>query len=443
MLFTVDPHPSLIEHDGEFCILPNTAVLCVNKQVREEAMETIRNRNTWVALEVNSRDGDLDALPYRELLSNQALIPHAWMDNLRLFVQRRSVVIAIGVACGGRGTRPVQRPYTSVRFLLTYNRQGFTYLCLRLWQCAAMYNDMTVILNMPRTSRNALIIRSIISELSHIRGLRHAACIGFPNVQQAQHLERRMMTNNRTWKNVFEHLRWLRNLAESAVVTSMYEEAIHRCRIACLTSDFILQSVPGSLVGDPRFRNACIRISTEFFYKKCAAILVFTSRCSDKRFVGLSEQLIEEAVQAANRALLGFPGMYNDYRVRAYELRVKAFKVRAAYRNHHEAHFIKVRSDLNIAALDYYFASIHVDRIANPGVLPMDNQLQRIEHHLRRSRQVTRDLAETELFIDAHGARHVFDRRLLRFWELTARQLMDVLPILRWFPPPSDTVGLL
>ncbi|ERF69889.1 hypothetical protein EPUS_05431 [Endocarpon pusillum Z07020] len=87
MLLMVDPHPSPIEHDKEFCVLPNTAILYINKQVREEAMETIRNQNTWVMVEVNSRDGDLHTLPYRELLSNQALIPRAWMGDLRLFVR--------------------------------------------------------------------------------------------------------------------------------------------------------------------------------------------------------------------------------------------------------------------------------------------------------------------------------------------------------------------
>ncbi|ERF69888.1 hypothetical protein EPUS_05430 [Endocarpon pusillum Z07020] len=128
----------------------------------------------------------------------------------------------------------------------------------------------------------------------------------------------------------------------------------HARRSYSPTSEFIVQSARDSLVADPRFRNACIRIDTGFCYKKCATILVFTSGCSDEHFIGLSEQLIEEAVQAANRALLGFPGMYNDYRVRAYELRGKAFKVRAAYRSHHEAHSIKVHSDLHVAALDYY-----------------------------------------------------------------------------------------
>lgn len=242
MLLIVGPHPSLIEHDKEFCVLPNTAILYINKQVREEAMEIIRNQNTWVMVEVNSLDGDLDTLPYRELLSNQALIPRAWVGDLRLFVRRGSIVIVIGMAYGGRDILPMQRHYTSVQFLLMYNRQGFTCLCLRLWQCAAINKDMTVILNMPQTSRDALIIRSIISGLSNIRGLRRAACIGFPDVQRAQQLERRMMTNHRTWKVVFEHLRWLRDHAEAAVANSMREEAIHWCRTTCLTSDFILHS---------------------------------------------------------------------------------------------------------------------------------------------------------------------------------------------------------
>ncbi|KAF7505957.1 hypothetical protein GJ744_012399 [Endocarpon pusillum] len=235
MLLIVDPHGSPIEHAREFCALPNTAMLYINKQVREEAMEVIRNQNTWVMVEVNSRDGDLDTLPYRELLSNQALIPRAWMGDLRLFLRSRSIVIKIVMAYGGRDIRPMQRHYTSVQFLLMYSRQGFTYLFLRFWQCAAINKDMTLILNMPHTSRDALIIRSIISELSHIRGLRHAACIGFPDVQQAQQLEQRMMSNRRTWKDLFEHLRWLREDAETAVANSMREEAIHRCRIACLT----------------------------------------------------------------------------------------------------------------------------------------------------------------------------------------------------------------
>lgn len=332
MLLTLDPHPFLIEHDGEFCVLPNTAILYINKQVREEAMEIIRNQNTWVLLEVNNRDSDLDTLPYREVLSNQALIPRAWMGNLRPFVRSRSVVIVIGMAYGGRDVRPMQRHYTSVHFLLPYSRQGFTYLCLRLWQCAGINKDMTVILNMPHTSRDALIIRSIISELSHIRGfdmplvkgsqMYSRNCSWSANDDEPSNMEGcirapQMVERSRRSSSRQQHARRGDSPVQNRVPHLRFYSA-ERSRLAC----------GGSKISEC-LRSHRHRISLQ----KVAAILVFTSSCSDEQFVGLSEQLIEEAVQAANRALLSFPGMYNDYRVRAYELRGKAFKARAAYRS--------------------------------------------------------------------------------------------------------------
>ena len=440
LILAVDPNPPLIEDDETPYVLPHTDVLCVNCQVRREATEILRSSNTWVVLV---------AAPIRlhRLIScSQALLQTPGLDQ-RLFVQRRSIVIEVGLGCGFRNSRPLQGAQHTVTYVFAYNRQGFAYLCLRLRQNFGLYGDMTVILNMPRTLGNAAVVQNVVFGLSQIRGLQNAACIGFPQPQQAQQLEQRMTTNYRSWGEIYHHLKELSDQAKTAVNAGQREEAIHRYRIACITSNTIFYMPHGSLSVSVPHQNASVRINAQFAYKKCAAILDFVSTCqheSIERFASLSNHLIEDAVREANMALLGDPGNAIVFRDRAYGLRGTALRRRAEYRRLKEVEASMIRSDLENAALDFYFAFILVGERDYPRSLELDRWLTEVEIELGTSRADTIARAETESAVGPWtGLRHHFDVRLLREWQMSARLLMNRLPGWNVFPPPAETMGLI
>lgn len=448
LILTVDPNPSLIEHDEEAYRFPDTQLFHVNAQVRREASEVLRSNNTWVMLVVISQSGEFDTQLHPHLCFSQALfMAPVELDEQRGFLQKRSIIINIGLGCGSRNTRPLLGDHHTATYLFAYNRQGFAYFCLRLWQCADVYNDMTVILHMPHPPPgNPRIVQSMMAELASIRGLQSVACLGFPQPQQGQ-LERHMMTRPVSRRDVFSHLRMLSDHAEAAVSTGQREEAIHRYRMACLTSNLMLKSVRGSLVAHRPYQNACARINVEFSYKKCAAILEFVGNCwdeSNNRFANLSAYLFKNAVHEANLAMLGFPGSEVEFRLRAHQLRGNALRERANHGRMNDFEAAAIRSNLVNGALDFYFASLLVDRTTNPGLLEVDRSLTHVEEELGTTNINTIAQAEIQSIIEpVTGVTYAMDVRLLRGWNLTARQFMDRLPGWRVFPSPTETMGLI
>jgi hypothetical protein len=450
-ILTVEQNPILVPNVDEPPKF-DTRILRVNRKIRDEATEILRRDNVWLTLGLHT--------PFTGS-------PHFWVDLLPLpatlfkplgndwleFHHQRGTVIEIGHGCGALNTRPLGVAYQTQQRLFTYDKQSFAYLCLKLWLYVDIYRNMTVILNMPTAPpNNPRIVQRFISDFTGIRGLQKAACNGLQSREQEQQLEQRMTTDQQGWPERFRLMRDLSDRPDVAANAGHREESIHRYRILRLTSQVILQRVGHWGPSQTPFDYACYRVHVDFVYRTCTAIMGYISTLqqasdqqeSDRKFTKLPSQFIDEAEQVASAALTQLSGASKIFRMKAHELRAQVYERRAEYRRVIAAPASDIRADLQDAALDFYIASLPVDRNTYPEQLKVDQSLAAVESKLGCTRAQTISRADIETITEpATGLPCAFEGRLLRRWYRTAADMGHMLRTMRTFPPSQDTMGLI
>jgi hypothetical protein len=449
-LLTLDPDPGLLENQQQAMRLRYPPLLHVSRKIREEATEIFTSRNTWVALHINSPYGNWIGLTHPDLFLSQAQIATPEDDELRRrFLHSNSIVVQIGHACGVRHGHPLTPPgdYVSIITLFAYNRQGFGLFCLRLWECVEQYRNITMVLSTPPALNNTQVLRNIISDLRRIRGAQRAACYGLPNHHESLQLAQHLGTNITSWRGVFRLLRTLSDSAEGAANAGRLEDTIHKCRILYETARYCTYSVRSVLPDARTYRNAYRRVFAESAFKKSLAILTFASACraqSNQRFANLSPHLIGSALEAAHTALMEFPGMSQAFRRRGHELRGNAALCQARRRRLDGSPAAEIQADEEKAALDFYFARLLVDRVAEPGQLDVDRSLTQVESMLGWTRADTVAHAQVSMVTEpATGLAVPIDGRMLSGWGWSVASLEAELPNLRRFPAPEDVAYLI
>ena len=98
LLVVFDSDPPLIENYRESYNLPRMHVLQVNRQVRREAMEILRSRNTWVLLNIHNQVAGRPRIILSQQTRCSQSLYHAPVaaGQQQQFVQGRSIVIDIG-----------------------------------------------------------------------------------------------------------------------------------------------------------------------------------------------------------------------------------------------------------------------------------------------------------------------------------------------------------